>query len=160
LRRELADEDRHGHFLAAIDGEADFVFAGFWDLEAGDADNDGRAGGGSAGRDLYLYLLGRRWWLEFLAVGIDDGKFYFFEAFFNFSETEFGDDVTSDGNGELGHQYHVSSAKDVKFALDAGPRGETKGEDFGRHAGRVNQKGKGKKEKFPMYGLSWRLTLT
>jgi hypothetical protein len=113
LRRELADEDGDSHFLSAIDGEADFVFAGFWDLEAGYAHDNGRAGGGSAGGDLNVDLLGRRRGLEFFAVGIDEGKFYFFETFFNFLETKLADDMTTDGNGELGDKDHVSSAKDI-----------------------------------------------
>jgi hypothetical protein len=147
LRRKLADKDGYGHFLAAIDGEADFVFAGFWDLETGYAHDDGRAGGGRTRRDLNLNLLGRRRRLKFPAVGIYDGKFYFFEAFFDFLETEFGDNVATDGDGQLGNDDHIGSAKDVELALKAGPRGITKGQDFGRHARRVNQKGEGKKEK-------------
>lgn len=157
-RGDLADEDGHGHFLAAIDGKADFVFAGMGDLEGGNAHDDGRAGRGSTGQDLDGNLLGLRRRLEFLAVGIDDGNLYFFEAFFDFLETDLGNKVTTDGHGKLGDDDHIGGAEDIEFALEPGPRGKTKSQNFGRHAGRVNQKRKGKKEKLSLYGLLWRLT--
>jgi hypothetical protein len=151
LRRELADKKGNGHFLAAIDGEADFIFAGFRDLEAGNAHNDGRAGRGCAGGDLYRDLLGRRRRLEFLAVGIYDGKFYFFDALLDFLKTKFGDNVTTDGNGELRNNDHVGSAEDIEFALKPGPRRKTKSQNFGRHE--TESELKRKREKGKIFDL-------
>lgn len=147
LWRDLADEDGDGHFLAAIDGEANFVFAGPGDLEVLDIHDDGGTGGGGAGGDLDINLLRRRRGLQGGAVGINDGKFYFFNAFLDFLKAEFADDVTIDADGKLGKQDNVSGAEDVEFALSAGPGGEAQGEDFGCHTGRVGEKGKRKKEK-------------
>jgi hypothetical protein len=138
LGRGLANEEGHGHFLAAIDVQADFVFAGFGKLEVLDAHHDGSTGGRGAGRDLDIYLL--RGWrgVDRPAIGIYDGKLYFFDAFFKFSEAEFRDKAAADGNGKLGNEDNVRGSQNIQLAIGTGPRSKAKCQHLRSHAGIVS----------------------
>jgi hypothetical protein len=144
---DLADEEGDGHFLAAIDSKANFVLTHLGDLQALDIDDDSGAGGGCAGGDLDIDLLGRGRRLKGIAIGINDGKFDFLHAFFDFLKAELANDVAIDADGKLGEQDDIGGAKDVEFALCAGAGSKAKSEDFCRHPVRVREKGSGKKEK-------------
>jgi hypothetical protein len=129
----LANKERHGHFLAAIDGEADLVFPGVRDLKIGNADDDRGAGRRSTRGNLDINLLRRRGGLHGVAIGINDRKADFLEPFFNLPETQFSHEAATNAYGKLGDKNNVRSAKDMKFTIGAGARGVAKGQDFCRH---------------------------